>query len=94
MSNVIQDLWYGNILPQNDCRVQSAKTKELSELITKNRNALLLSLNEEQAKLLDNLDACVTSYVVVSEEEIFSYGFKLGMKMAAQAFGENLDNGK
>ena len=88
MNSVIQELWYGSIIPQNDCRPQNDQIKHLSDLIVKNRNELIFSLNEEQSKLFDKLDACLAEYVTAHEEAIFSYAFKLGMRMAAEAFGE------
>ena len=91
MNSVIQELWYGSIIPQNDCRPQNDQIKHLSDLIVKNRNELIFSLNEEQSKLFDKLDACLGEYVTAHEEAIFSYAFKLGMRMAAEAFDESFD---
>ena len=86
MNSVIKELWYGSIIPQNDCRPQNDQIKHLSDLIIKNRNELIFSLNEEQSEIFDKLDACLAEYVTAHEEAIFSYAFKLGMRMAAQAF--------
>ena len=91
MNSVIQELWYGSIIPQNDCRPQNDQIKHLSDLIVKNRNELIFSLNKEQSEIFDNLDTCLAEYVTAHEEAIFSYAFKLGMRMAAEAFGESLD---
>ena len=92
MSKILQDFWYGNVIPQNGCRLKGPKIKELSDLIVRNRNELIFTMSDEQAEIFDKLDACLVEYVTISEEAIFSYAFKLGMRMATEAFREDLES--
>ena len=92
MQNITREFWYGTILPQNDCRPQNAQAKEFTELIIKNRNDLLLTMSQEQAEILEKLESCVSEYIGLTEEAIFSYAFKLGMRMMSEAYGETFEN--
>ena len=80
MQNITREFWYGNILPQNDCRPQNAQAKELTELKIKNRNDLLLTMSQEQAETLEKLESCVSEYISLTEEAIFSYAFNYSLK--------------
>ena len=90
MENVTKEFWYGNIIPQNDCRPMSEECKELSELITRHKHELILGMNNEQIETFDKLDACWAEYASLNEEAIFAYAFKLGIRMATEAFQDKL----
>ena len=85
MNNVIKQLWYGNICPQTDCRLNTTEIKQLSDTLVKYRKNLILSMNEEQSEIFDKLDACLAKYITITEEAVFSYGFKLGMRISSEA---------
>ena len=91
MNSITREFWYGNILPQNDCRPKTDEMKQLSDLIIKNRNDLILSMNKEQMAIFDKLDACLAEYATITEETIFAYGFKLGIRMASEAHEERFE---
>ena len=42
-------------------------------------------MNEEQSEIFDKLDACLAKYITITEEAVFSYGFKLGMRISSEA---------
>ena len=86
MESIMKELWYGNIIPQNDCRPQTEEFKELSELILRHKRDLTLGLNDRQLEIFDKLDACWAEYISLSEEAIFSYAFKLAMRLMTEAF--------
>lgn len=92
MKNITREFWYGNILPQTDCRPQSAEFKELNEYIALHHNELSVTLTDKQREILDKLDGCWDKYINLTEEAIFSYAFKLGLKMAAEAFAEKFNH--
>lgn len=89
MNSTTRELWYGNIVPNSDCRPKTAELKKLAEYITLHRNELLVTLNDEQREIYEKLDACWDEYIKITEEAIFSYAFKLGLKMTSEAFCEN-----
>ena len=89
MDNIIREFWYGNVIPHRDCRPQTPEAQQLTELIVRNRQELIMNMNDQQREIFDKLDSCWTEYVTITEEAIFSYAFKLGMRMADEAFAES-----
>lgn len=89
MDNVTREFWYGNLIPHSDCRPQTPEARQLTELIVRNRQELIMGMNDQQIETFDKLDACWTEYVTMTEEAIFTYAFKLGMRMAAESFNQS-----
>ena len=92
MNSVTQEFWYGNITPQTDCRPKTLEIKELTEYITLHHNKLIMTMTKEQREIFEKLDVYWNEYVNCTEEAIFSYAFKLGIKMASEAFGEKFEH--
>ena len=89
MDNATREFWYGNLIPHSDCRPQTPEAQQLAELIVRNRQELITSLNNQQIETFDKLDACWTEYVTMTEEAIFAYAFKLGIRMATESLVES-----
>lgn len=84
MKNLIENLWYGNIDPSSD---YYQKTDEKVELIKKRvdlYDKLILNLNEEQRKILEEYDECNVEIYASNEKEIFEYSFRLGFNFATE----------
>lgn len=86
MHKTISELWHGKILPQDMCRNDNAHIKELISLISRDYNSLCETLSAEQKELLRAVEANNQELSVLVEEEIFTQGFKIGTKLAAEAF--------
>ena len=82
MPKILEDLWYGNLCPQNDSYRPTQEKKELVEYITRHHNNLLESLSEEQKETLEKLDDCYGELSDIKEREIFVYAFQLGARIA------------
>ena len=91
MNSTIKDFWYGNVTPYSNCRPQTSEFKEITEYIVRHQNALIATMTNEQRDIFDKLDACWNEYINHTEEAIFSYAFKLGLKIAAEAFNETFN---
>lgn len=89
MDNVTREFWYGNLIPHSDCRAKTPEAQQLTELIVRNRQELIMSMNDQQVEMFDKLDSCWTEYVTMTEEAIFSYAFKLGIRMATESLVES-----
>ena len=81
MRSILEDLFYGNICPNTDCRSQDKETKRLMGYIADHHDNLLSALNDEQKELLEKFDDCYNELTDINEREIFSYAFKLGARM-------------
>ena len=85
MGNTIQELWHGNIVPQEDSRTNSKAMKELMGYIARHSEDLGKLLNEEQQEIFEKFHDCLDEYVSIAEAAIFEYAFKLGMQIAIEA---------
>lgn len=79
--NILDELWYGNINPQEQSKDNNRAIRELLNLMGRNRDRLHDSLTEEQRETLEKYDDCVNEMYGLIESEIFSYAFRLGSRL-------------
>ena len=84
MRSILEELFYGNICPNTDCRSHNKETKQLMGYIADHHDNLLSTLNDHQKELLEKFDDCYNELTDINEREIFSYAFKLGMRIAIE----------
>ena len=90
MRSILEELFYGNICPNTDCRRRDKETKQLMGYIADHHDNLLSTLNDQQKELLEKFDDCYNELTDINEREIFSYAFKLGMRMAIEVLTSNV----
>ena len=88
MRSILEELFYGNICPNTDCRSQDKETKQLMGYIADHHDNLLSTLNNQQKELLEKFDDCYSELININEREIFLYAFKLGAKLMLAVIGE------
>ena len=76
----LQDLWYGNIRPNED-KVITDEEKELVELIAKHHETLSSFLKDNDLVVFEKYIDCFTEYTSLIECQAFEIGFKLAVKM-------------
>jgi hypothetical protein len=84
MNNILEELWYGNITPFEQCLKDNKQIKELTGYISRHRDDLEATLTDKQKEILAKLDDCYDELISISEREIFIYGLKLGAGMTAE----------
>ena len=84
MRSILEELFYGNICPNTDCRSYDKETKQLMGYIADHHDNLLSTLNDQQKELLEKFDDCYNELTDINERAIFSYAFKLGMRIAIE----------
>lgn len=84
MRSILEELFYGNICPNTDCRSHDKETKQLMGYIADHHDNLLSTLNEQQKEILEKFDDCYNELTDINEREIFAYAFKLGMSIAME----------
>lgn len=82
----ISELWYGNIHPFEQCTYGDKRVKELIKLAARNHEELEKSLTEKQKEILEKLEECLNEMHDYAEQDAFSYGFRLGLRLMAEAF--------
>ena len=84
MKSILEELFYGNICPNTDCRGNDEQTKELMVYIADHHNALKGELTDKQKEILEKFDDCWNELTDINEREIFVYAFKLGARIAIE----------
>ena len=88
MRSVIKELWHGNIIPQDDSRTNTKEIKELLGYMSRHHEDLEKSFSEEQKEIFWKFHDCWSEYASLSDEALFEYAFKLGMKLAIETLTE------
>ena len=87
--NVINELWHGNIIPQDDSRNNSPEMKQLMEYMSRHHDDLLKSMTEEQKEIFEKFDDCWGECMSLAEAAIFEYVFKLEAGLMIEISNEN-----
>ena len=90
MRSILEELFYGNICPNTDCRSRDKETKQLMGYIADHHDNLLSTLNDQQKETLEKFDDCYNELTDINEREIFTYAFKLGMRIAIEVLTSNV----
>ena len=85
MKSVINELWHGNIIPQEDSRTNAKEMKELLGYMTRHREDLEKSFTDEQKETFEKFHDCWSEYMSLAEKAIFVYAFKLGAKLMIES---------
>ena len=88
MKSIINELWHGNIVPQEDSRNNSKEMKELISYIARHDEDLGTLLTKEQKAIFEKYQDCWGEHVSLAEAAIFEYAFKLGMQIAIETLIE------
>ena len=91
MKSILEELFYGNICPNSDCRSKDDQTKELMGYIADHHDNLLNILSDKQKEIFEKFDDCWDELTDINEREIFVYAFKLGMRIAIEVLSSDKD---
>ena len=67
MRSILEELFYGNICPNTDCRNHDKETKQLMGYIADHHDNLLSTLNDQQKELLEKFDDCYNELTDINE---------------------------
>ena len=88
MRSILNELWYGNVSPFEQCTRGDKRLKELLKLVAQNREELGETLTDKQKETLEKFEDCMNEMSALSEKEIFEYGFRLGARIMVEVFYE------
>ena len=86
LMKILDELWYGNIAPFEQCTRGDKQMKELLSLMARNHDELDEGLTEKQKETLEKFEDCMNEMHSITERDAFSYGFRLGVRLMAEAF--------
>ena len=84
MKNMINELWHGNIVPQEDSRTNSKEMKELLGYMARHHEDLAKTFTDEQKEIFEKFHDCWDEYVSLAEAAIFDYAFRLGARLTME----------
>ena len=91
MRSILEELFYGNICPNTDCRSHSKETKQLMAYIAEHHDSLSSTLTDNQKELLEKFDDCYAELTDINERELFVYAFRLGAKITIDILFPNAE---
>ena len=83
---ILNELWYGNIAPFEQCSRGDKRFAEMLKLVNQNREELVRSLTDNQKETLEKYEENTNEMYSVSERDAFSYGFRLGVRLMVESF--------
>ena len=86
MSNFIEELYYGNIEPQELNSEQSGKLSKKLNALTEKEEQLTVKLTAEDKELFLNYANTYNEFLSLSNSDSFISGFRLGAKFIYDTF--------
>lgn len=77
--SILQELWYGNIRPNED-KVITDEEKRLVELMARHQKQLSSFLKNNELVVFEKYIDCFSEYASLIEAQAFEIGFKLAEK--------------
>lgn len=78
--SILQELWYGNIRPNED-KVITDEEKELVSLIAKHHETLSSSQKNNDLDVFEKYVECCEEYTSLVECQAFKIGFNLAIRL-------------
>ncbi|MBQ7309472.1 MAG: hypothetical protein IJW87_04770 [Clostridia bacterium] len=82
MKQLSEELWYGNVRPFAQVRVNTPEMEEALKRIKKIREWLCKTLTDEQKEQLLVYDDALGEFHAISENVMFDRGFRFGASVA------------
>lgn len=82
MRSILEELFYGNVCPNTQCRSKDKEVKELMGYIADHHSALNETLTDKQKEIFEKFNDCYDEVSDINEREIFVYAFRLGARIA------------
>ena len=82
--SVLEEVWYGNLDPAEYDANANKEYKEILQLISRNEEKLLATMNDEQKELFSRYTDCVREHQVMTECLLFQSSFRLGGRMMVE----------
>lgn len=82
MKNLVKELYYGNIHPNERCGADNLEIKQIYNKIQEKREAICKFLVDNQKIILNEYDDLLSELYSLYCEEYFEDGFRLGARLA------------
>ena len=86
--SILEELWYGNVEPAEYDASPCEEYKELLQLISRNKEKLLVTMTDNQKDLFSRYTDCAQELQEMAEHLLFQNSFKLGARMMLEVMEE------
>ena len=86
MESIIGELYYGNITPSERSYRRTGEYAHILQLVTRNEEELTQTLTEAQKETFEKFKDGAAELNGITEVTAFTLGFKLGLRLTAEAF--------
>ena len=86
MESIIAELFYGNITPSERSYCKTGEYAHILQLVTRNEEKLTETLSEAQKETFEKFKDGTSELSSMTEVTAFAIGFKLGLRLTAEAF--------
>ena len=91
MKSILEELWFGNVVPNTECREVTKQRKELVGYLANHYDNLYETLTDKQKEVLEKFSDCYADLSDINEREIFVYAFRLGARIAIEVMNFNVE---
>ena len=92
MESIIEELYYGNITPSERSFRRTGEYAHILQLVTRNEENLTETLTEAQKETFEKFKDGTSELSSMAEITAFTLGFKLGLRLTAEAFVDGRDD--
>ena len=86
--NTLEELYYGNIVPNKKCAKLNSEVTELLKLLNRNEAKLTATLTEAQKETFEKCKDCNREISEICEREAFLNGFRLGAQIIIESVNQ------
>ena len=86
MESIIAELFYGDITPSERSYCKTGEYAHILQLVTRNEEKLTETLSEAQKETFEKFKDGTSELSSMPEVTAFTIGFKLGLRLTAEAF--------
>ena len=90
MRSILEELFYGNVCPDTDCRSKGKEGKALIGYTADHHKELSATLDDKQKEIFEKFTDCYDEFTNINEREIFVYAFRLGMRIAIESLSTDV----
>lgn len=84
MRLILEELFYGNMCPNTDCRSEDKDVKSLLGYVADHHDNPSSTLSDKQKEIHEKFDDCYNELTDINERGIFVYAFRLGARIAIE----------
>lgn len=86
--NILEELYYGNIAPNEKCARLNSEVTKLLKLLNRNEEKLTVTFSEEQKIIFEKYKDCNREISEICEKDVFLNGFRLGAPTIIESVNE------